>query len=238
MELSNLKCILFDCINTVIAMRNQPSVEQMARWSFEGSGCENYWSDFKAFLEDYTTARSEIPKRLPQYREYEFRERLLYICRNSLKDINQISPEDASEMLYRSCWKRYTGNSYVEGDVRSVLPKIRKYFRLGVVSNFMNSGSVEELLDRHGIAHHFDFVITSINVGWRKPHENIYNAGIEMAGCEPNEILFVGDDFECDYVGPREMGMNAVLLDRNGIYGGVSDRIKTVSELTTMFDDQ
>ena len=60
---------------------------------------------------------------------------------------------------------------------------------LGVVSNFVYEGKLEEMLDQFGLLKHFGFVISSVEFGWRKPHRKIYEGGIENAGCEANEIL-------------------------------------------------
>ena len=233
---ADIRCILFDCMDTLVDMRLQPSNEDYARWAFEESGLEDCWSNFQVFLDDYIVARTEIPKSLPEHKEYEFSDRLLYVCRKNCRNLREMSAEEPSEILYRTYWRRYAANTHVNDDVRVTLPVLRNGLRLGMLSNFMNRGGIEELLDRHRISQHFDFVITSINVGWRKPHEKIYERGIQMAGCEPNEILFVGDNYECDYVGPKGMGMKAVLLDRENVHVGVNERVRTVAELATLID--
>jgi ribonucleotide monophosphatase NagD (HAD superfamily) len=53
----------------------------------------------------------------------------------------------------------------------------------------------------------------SCEVGWRKPDKRIYLAVLSQAGLEMNrsvEVLFVGDNRECDIVGPRLVGMQSL----------------------------
>ena len=52
-------------------------------------------------------------------------------------------------------------------------------------------------------------------------------------GCEPAELLFVGDNYEQDVLAPQAAGMRAVLLDRAGT-SGHPDAIRTLmASLTT-----
>jgi putative hydrolase of the HAD superfamily len=57
-------------------------------------------------------------------------------------------------------------------------------------------------------------VLTSARLGVEKPHPESYAAAIEAAGCEPVEILFVGDTYEADVAGPERAGMRALLVRR------------------------
>jgi putative hydrolase of the HAD superfamily len=84
-----------------------------------------------------------------------------------------------------------------------------------VVSNFKVPGGVEELLEAHHLKKFFDFVITSINIGWRKPHPEIYRQDLGYADTDLNNIHFIGDDISKDYSTLKELGISAILLDRN-----------------------
>jgi putative hydrolase of the HAD superfamily len=87
-------------------------------------------------------------------------------------------------------------------------------FDIGVVSNFKVPGGIECILQQQRLAPFFNFVITSIQVGWRKPHKAIYKAALIASNVRPDEILFIGDDYENDFKGPKDIGMQALLLDR------------------------
>jgi putative hydrolase of the HAD superfamily len=81
-----------------------------------------------------------------------------------------------------------------------------------VVSNTFYPPLVPSHLARLGLSQRFAHVHTSIDHGYRKPHESIYRAALEMAGVGASEVLFVGDSPTCDYHGPRRLGMKAVLV--------------------------
>jgi HAD superfamily hydrolase (TIGR01509 family) len=63
-----------------------------------------------------------------------------------------------------------------------------------------------------GIDRHFDFVLTSEEVGVTKPNPAMYAAAVAAAGCGADEIVHVGDSFEKDIVGALGFGMRAAWL--------------------------
>ena len=69
-------------------------------------------------------------------------------------------------------------------------------------------------LDRHlvhnGIREHFDLVICSAIVGYRKPHRAIFDVVVEGLGVDAASIVFVGDDLEADIAGATAAGMRPV----------------------------
>lgn len=69
-------------------------------------------------------------------------------------------------------------------------------------------------LDRHlahnGIRDHFDLVVCSAIVGYRKPHRAIFDVVLDGLGIDAGSILFVGDDLEADIEGATAAGMRPV----------------------------
>ena len=228
-----IRCILFDCISTLIDHRELPSTEQYAHWAYEGSGCEEFWHNIDQFVDLYLQAGSEVPRVLAEHQEYEFRERLRFICRSSLLTLEERKRDEVVEKLYCTYWQNYSANCYAREDVVHALPIFKDQFLLGVVSNFMVEGGIEELLRINNIDQFFEFVVTSIGAGWKKPHRRIYEAAINLAGMSPGEILFVGDDLECDFVGPKSVGVKSLLLDRNNDSHSVDDKVRSFAELLT-----
>ncbi len=86
-------------------------------------------------------------------------------------------------------------------------------FRLAVVSNTHQRDLVPDHLAAMGIAHHMDAVITSVDVGWRKPHPSIYAVALRRLGITAASAVFVGDSYGADYAGPAAAGMTSFLID-------------------------
>jgi len=104
------------------------------------------------------------------------------------------------------------GVAYPTG-MAEVIRRLATTLRLAVVTNTHDRALVPNHLRDMGIAAHIDEVVTSVEVGWRKPHKAIYAAALERLGISAEQALFVGDTFAADYVGPRAMGIEAFLID-------------------------
>lgn len=63
-----------------------------------------------------------------------------------------------------------------------------------------------------------DHVFTSESLRVYKPQKEFYKAILERIGWEACDTLFVGDSLTDDVLGPKSVGMKAVLLDRNNKY--------------------
>jgi putative hydrolase of the HAD superfamily len=76
--------------------------------------------------------------------------------------------------------------------------------------------SLEQVLDRCGLAEHLDGAISSAVAGARKPDPAIFAPALELAGCTAEEALHVGDTPEEDLDAARAAGIRALLIDRKG----------------------
>jgi FMN phosphatase YigB (HAD superfamily) len=47
-------------------------------------------------------------------------------------------------------------------------------------------------------------------------------------------ITFIGDNYECDYVKPKELGLKTILLDRKNKYKTAENRINSFYELLSI----
>jgi putative hydrolase of the HAD superfamily len=113
-------------------------------------------------------------------------------------------------------------------DALPVLKWLRdRGLRIGLLSN--SSRDLVEFVSHHGLV--VDAVLTSHAHGKTKPHETIFRALLERLGVDAVEAVMVGDTVEDDVEGARAVGMRAVLLDREGRYPEVPDRLDDLREL-------
>ncbi len=75
--------------------------------------------------------------------------------------------------------------------------------------------------------------VVSASVGFRKPAGEFFREVVCVAGCEPGQVAFVGDDIDNDYHGALAAGLNAVLLDPRGAYPSVK---RAVGDLRQLFN--
>lgn len=103
---------------------------------------------------------------------------------------------------------------------------------LGIGSNY-DARLLRVLAGHPELAPLRERVVISAAVGHRKPSGEFFRAVARSAGCEPGEVLFVGDDVENDYEGATAAGMPAVLLDPRTRHPAVPRRIATLADLLT-----
>jgi putative hydrolase of the HAD superfamily len=115
-------------------------------------------------------------------------------------------------------------------DVAAVIAALsRRGFVLGLGSNY--DSRLWSVLDGFPeLAPLRERTVISAAVGFRKPSEKFFREMVRVAGCEPGQILFVGDDPGNDYIGATEAGLNAVLLDPDG-RSALQNRITHLAEL-------
>jgi putative hydrolase of the HAD superfamily len=78
------------------------------------------------------------------------------------------------------------------------------------------SEDIETLWPESAFAGLFDAEIFSSRIGISKPDPRIYLACCEALGVEPGEAVFVGDGANDELEGARRVGMDAILIHREG----------------------
>ena len=90
-----------------------------------------------------------------------------------------------------------------------MLTDLGKDHVLSIVSNTHEPTLVPDLCERFAIDHHFVDVFTSVDIGWRKPRAEMFAAVTDALDATPEQIHFVGDNWEADILGPKRQGMQA-----------------------------
>jgi len=82
--------------------------------------------------------------------------------------------------------------------------------RLAVCSNL----AMEYGMAVRNLLPDLDAYVFSYEVGAAKPDTAIYTATCVALDCPPDEVIFVGDSYSCDFKSPQAFGMQARWLDR------------------------
>lgn len=71
-------------------------------------------------------------------------------------------------------------------------------------------------LRRIGLDHLFAFQLGAREHGAAKPDAGIFHAACTRLGCEPAQVLHVGDDVDTDVLGAQRAGLRSAWLNREG----------------------
>jgi len=114
---------------------------------------------------------------------------------------------------------------------RDALERLRSRYRMGVLSNFDYGPTVEAALTDFGIRDRFEVVVVSADVGWRKPHPEIFRETLRRMRIDAEQAIFIGDTPEADVLGPQRVGMHTVWINRGtaSLPPGASPPTHTVS---------
>jgi len=107
-------------------------------------------------------------------------------------------------------------------------------FRLGIVSNA--SHALPKMLEDAGIASFFDPVTYSFEAGAEKPDVRIFRRALAQAGSEPEQAVHVGDSYDQDYLGARNAGLHAILIQREGDPPEPCPHIRSLSDLLSLLE--
>jgi putative hydrolase of the HAD superfamily len=99
-----------------------------------------------------------------------------------------------------------------EPGIREVLAELTaRNIPMGVVSNAAFSTEMLQWeMAKHDLLKPFQFVISSADCIYRKPHPEIFKSAAIRLGFAPKDIWFVGDVFDWDIVGSHAAGMQPV----------------------------
>lgn len=125
-------------------------------------------------------------------------------------------------------------------EVPGVLATLRhRGVLVAVCSNW--SWDLDQALDQSGLGDVVDVVVTSAQVGVRKPHPRIFELTLERCGVAPDEAVFVGDTWYPDVEGALAAGLRPVHVWRPDEHGEAAppplpDGVRRVEDLRGVLD--
>jgi len=182
-----------------------------------GVTAEAFWRALLAVSEEMARARAE------QFVELPSRERF----RRALERVGCADEcqAEAAVTLSRAHMAAILAATVLPPEHATLLAALRTSHRLGVVSNFDDTGAAYDILARHRVLPLLDTVVVSEALGLRKPHPALVRTGLRGLGLPPSEVLFVGDTFVDDVGAAAAAGTDAAWIDTAG--RGVPDGAQT-----------
>lgn len=208
--------IFFDCFNTLLDDFDETGDESGLSSILDLPVREGYFATTRDFVNAYSRWRKN---RLTGSGSREV------LLTDRLTDVLAATGETGGKPVHRlvremieEFERSYPKQVRPTPGVEAMLTAWRGSVRMGVVSNFYLPGWPEQLLADHRLLQHFQFVIDSAAIGFRKPGAEIYREALRQAGLTDDlasDVLFIGDNLRNDVLAPRSLGMNAIYFDRS-----------------------
>jgi len=158
-----------------------------------------------------------------------------------------IPDDDISACLDAYGWGAIHGVRAFEDVIEALTILQERGTRMGIVTNAYQPMWLRDLeLEAYGLLEFFadqKTRISAADVGYLKPHPQIFEHALEQIGTAPEETLFVGDNVVADIAGAQGAGMRAVLRVNHpapNLLSGLilpDAAINTFHELLSLVDD-
>ena len=110
-------------------------------------------------------------------------------------------------------WYNY-GEFHLYPDVQRTVEKLKQItLKLGIITGGY-AEDIDRVLQKIGLERLFDLYVGVNTTGKRKPHPKVFKYALRQLGLRPREAIFVGDNFEADYLGAEKAGLVPVLIER------------------------
>lgn len=171
-------------------------------------------ADFGAFFDRYTFHNHRLWDRYARgfLKQEELRWKRMWL---SLLDFN----------LYNEALARAMGKDFLDilphknnlfPHAAEVLTYLReKEYRLHLITNGFESVQHHKL-EKSGIAHFFEEVITSEGSNSLKPNKEIFEFALTKTGAQLSQSIMIGDNLEADIAGAMNVGMDTVFVNHVG----------------------
>jgi len=234
---SNIRAVLFDAGGTLV--RAYPSVGHVYAAEAKRFGVEiTPESLSQHFSEAWRRLRPQDNHESP-FRTSETHERAWW--RSLVEAVFDVAGvrdefENRFDAFFDSLYERFESPEVwqVFDDVVPTLDALDEAgIRVAVVSNW--DSRLPRLLKAIGLANRFEFILTSAEAGYSKPHAAIFEMATKRLGLPSTEVMNVGDSEAEDVVGARRAGLHAACIDRTDEILA-TDSVQSLTQIAKIID--
>lgn len=109
-----------------------------------------------------------------------------------------------------------------------ILDYLKEKYELHIITNGFNEVQNKKIINS-GIHSYFNKIITSEMVGVKKPNPKVFEFALNRAGANARESVMIGDNWEADIMGAKQMDMHTIFC--NFEHGYIDESVTTVNNL-------
>jgi len=120
----------------------------------------------------------------------------------------EIDPHDERlESAIRNYFYSFVEFAAVVPGTFEMLEIVTRHYKVGLLSNFTDGPGARNILEVLGLSDYFSPALISGELGYRKPHENVFNSLAEGLETAHQHIVYVGDNVYDDVYGATQSGL-------------------------------
>ncbi|MCF6212742.1 MAG: YjjG family noncanonical pyrimidine nucleotidase [Flavobacteriaceae bacterium] len=118
-------------------------------------------------------------------------------------------------------------NALIEGSLE-ILQYLSPKYKLYIITNGFEEVQ-DKKMKKSGLSTYFKTVITSEQVGVKKPNPAIFNFALKVCKAKAAESIMIGDNYEADVIGALNSGLDAVFCNFRNEH--IAENIKSINHL-------
>ncbi|MCK5125396.1 MAG: HAD family hydrolase [candidate division Zixibacteria bacterium] len=210
----NIEGIIFDMGSTLVEFDSRPWPETMVigeKYGFDRL------IDMGVTMPDIEVFNSRLDLIKTVYRDkaHETNDEwdIAVAFENCLKDLKVANPTENARILSVEFFRAVREIVEPLPGVRDTIEELTdRGLKLGLISNTIFPGDEHDYdLDRFGMKQFLPFRIYSSAFGCRKPRPEIYLEGLKLIDLPAEKVVYVGDRYKEDVLGPQSVGMKGIL---------------------------
>lgn len=222
-----MKTIFFDIDNTLI--NHDIAEEKAANAFFDSQEILNNFYEKDDFISVWKSiARKYLIKYFNNEISFQQQKRLRIqeIYKNKLKEYEVDS-------LFDQFVKFYVRNLKLYEDVIPCLKQVKKYYKLGIISNG-NSEQQKKKLIQMNLASFFKVIIISEDLKVSKPNVEIFQYASNKINEPISNCIYIGDNLQTDAIAANNAGMIGIWINRLNEPVQYENTISSLSDLNNI----
>ncbi len=186
---------------------------------------QNVFSTYDSFYKSYENAKKQVKIRNKSLASSH--SRLLYF-----KEVLEVQNTFSIKLAIGSTkayWDGYFSKMKLFDDAVEFLEKYKDKL-ICIVTDLTCQIQLEKI-EALGIEKYIDYIVTSEDAGIEKPHKNIFKLALLKTDLSNQEVVFIGDSYEKDYLGAQSVNIDSYHLNRLGTSLSKNKTISSLSEL-------
>ena len=209
-----IKAVIFDFIGTLTNLRgyNLEASRAVSKMKLHMAiGKAGFTVDPKGFSKAYTQAYEKY--RIIRYQKLTEVTNAVWIS-EAINNLGyKTTPDDPQvKTAVNISFEDYLNSIELRPCTKRILKMISADYKIGLVSNFTYAPVIYAGLRKLDINQFFNAILVSHEVGWRKPHPNIFNEALKRLRVSVQETVYVGDSPLEDIKGAKATGMKTIFV--------------------------
>lgn len=204
----SIRAVAFDLFNTLVTVDTPSRYSSIDRLldSLKAQGVAVHADDFMPVYRDVAREFVSEAERLGEETHNS-----LWVS-TALRRLGiDMPPQDARVAeAVEAYFSAFVDNARPLPGTADMLAVLKPRYRLGLLSNLTHGPAARQILDHLNLSPYFDVLLVSGDLGYRKPHPQVFQRLIDALEVPPASILFVGDDPRTDVQGSLLAGMQPV----------------------------